>query len=235
MRPERGVLLPVLLIVVLMVMLVTGTALAKEPQSVESRLLNLIKEVYSPGEDIYVKFLNVPAYLKEDSRIRNMSFVKVPEASGDGICSVDIEEKSGRDRTIQIAFKVLLKKKLFVLKEDMKRGDTLGSAMIAVRETYLNGSTIGFPRSAEEISGRRLKKDQTAGTIITTQMVEEAIQVQRGEIVTLVADNRRLMVQAKGRTMERGKIGDTIRVKNLTSGKEVSGKLTGGDTVTVTF
>jgi flagella basal body P-ring formation protein FlgA len=43
-----------------------------------------------------------------------------------------------------------------------------------------------------------------------------------------------LVVQGKGTALEKGKVGDLVRVKSP-SGKEVIGKVTGNDTVAVEF
>ena len=72
-------------------------------------------------------------------------------------------------------------------------------------------------------------------TIITYQFLENPVVVQRGEIVNIVAENKAIIVQTKGKTMSKGRMGDLIRVQNITSGKEVQGRVTASNTVTVEF
>ncbi len=203
--------------------------------TVETSLIKAIKEICYEGDDVYVKFINLPVQLKEHLKVKNINFLKIPDAAGDGLCSVEIEERSGRDKAIQVAFKVSAKRKLFILKEDMKKGDSVRAADIVVKEAFLNNGVSGYPKSIEDVDGKRLKKDLKAGTSLTTTVLEEPVLVQRGDVVNLVVENRKLTVQTQGRALDRGRLGDTVRVKNISSGKEVVGKLTTSNTVTISF
>ena len=42
--------------------------------------------------------------------------------------------------------------------------------------------------------GKVLKKDVPTNTIMTNQMLEEPVAVQRGEIVNIVAENKKLLI-----------------------------------------
>jgi flagella basal body P-ring formation protein FlgA len=39
----------------------------------------------------------------------------------------------------------------------------------------------------------------------------------------------------KGKTIDKGKIGDTVRVKNISSGKEILGRVAAHNTVAIDF
>jgi flagella basal body P-ring formation protein FlgA len=70
--------------------------------------------------------------------------------------------------------------------------------------------------------------------VITLKVLEDPTAIQKGEVVNITAQNRRLLVQGKGTALEKGKMGDVVRVKS-TSGKEIAGKVTGSNTVSVEF
>jgi flagellar basal body P-ring formation protein FlgA len=222
------------LLLVVSAILFLGTTYAfGEGTTVESSLIKAIKEVCYGDDDIYVKFINLPVQLKERLKVKNINFLKIPDATGDGVCSVEVEEKNGRDRAIQVASKVSAKRRLFILKEDMKKGDLVRASDVVVREAYLNGGAAGYPRSLEDVEGKVLKKDLKTGTSLGTAVLEEPVVLKKGDVVNLVVENRRLTIQTQGRALDRGKIGDTVRVKNISSGKEVVGRLTTSNTVTV--
>jgi flagellar basal body P-ring formation protein FlgA len=227
--------LPCSIVLLLVFLLGTPWAFAEGVPTIEAQMVKAIREVCYEGDDIYVKFVNLPVQLRERLKVKNINFLKIPDATGDGLCSVEIEEKNGRDKAVQVAFRVSAKRKLFILKEDMKKGDSVRSSDIVERETYFNNGGGGYPKSLEDVLDKRIKKDLKAGTTLTASVLEEPMLVQRGDVVNIVVQSRRLTVQTQGRALDRGKIGDTVRAKNISSGKEVVGKLTAGNTITVSF
>jgi len=65
-------------------------------------------------------------------------------------------------------------------------------------------------------------------------MLEEQLVLAKGEIVNMTLESKKLLVQAKGVALEKGKMGDTVRVRSA-SGKEVIGKVTGSNSISVEF
>jgi flagellar basal body P-ring formation protein FlgA len=201
---------------------------------IERRLINFIQAFYGEESAIQVRFQNVSESMKARTKVKNINFSKVPDAQGDGICLVEFDARDVRERSAYVPFKVFKKKQLFVLKEGGKAGDPITRADVIEKETYLAGATA-YPASRDDVIGKRLRKDAPAGTVLTPQLLEDRVLVQRGEIVSIVAENGRLVIQVSGKAMDKGRMGETIRVKNLTSGKEVYGKVTGSNVVSVEF
>jgi flagella basal body P-ring formation protein FlgA len=104
-----------------------------------------------------------------------------------------------------------------------------------VRDTYLNGGGTLYPSDLDNVIGKRLKRDMPSGAVVTNQALEDRPILKKGDLVTILAENGRLVVRAKGTTMEKGKVGDTIRVKNVSSGREVMGKVLNSSTIAVHF
>ncbi|MCX5813486.1 MAG: flagellar basal body P-ring formation chaperone FlgA [Proteobacteria bacterium] len=207
---------------------------ATESSMVELKLKDFIRKFYSEREDIYIKLNPLPSSLQDKHRVKHIDFVRIPDLNGDGLCLVEIDEKNGRTRNLYVSFKVSNKKKMFILKQNTKRGDVVRPDDISVKETYMNGNSgADYPSRMEDVVGKALKRDMPAGTVITCQSLEDSFVIQRGDTVNIVAENKKLLLQAKGRTLERGKIGDIIRVKNLTSDKEIVGRVAGSSTVKV--
>jgi flagella basal body P-ring formation protein FlgA len=206
---------------------------ASETSNIEVKLKDFIRKFYSEREDIYIKLNHIPDSLKDKSRVKHINFAKIPDSNGDGMCLVEVDEKNGRTKNVYVSFKVTNKKKMFILKQSAKKGDILRSYDVFVKEVYMNGNGADYPLRMEDVAGKALKRDIPAGTVIASHVLEDSFVVQRGDTVNIVAENKKLLVQAKGRTLERGKMGDTIRVKNLTSNKEVVGRVAGSSTVKI--
>lgn len=212
---------------------VGGHAAGESPA--EARIVKFIKGIYPGGDAVQVRLNSLPSQLREKVRIVNMNFVRIPDVGGDGICAVEIESAPGRTRTVQVPFKIFTKRELFVLKQAAQKGDAISARDIHVRVTYMNGKGTGYPQSAEDIIGKVFKRDVPANTLITDQLLEDRVVMKRGEVVTIIAESDRLVVRAKGKTVDKGRIGETIRVKNLASGKELMAKVVSGSAVKVEF
>ena len=223
------------LILTIFSLAVLPESFAAADSSTEARIIRFVKEIYSNGDDVRVKLNSLPVQLREKVRVRGINFVKVPDVNGDGICAVEIENPAGRSRTVQVPFRIFTKRQLFVLKQGGQKGDTIGKNDIYVRDTFMNGKGSNYPNSAEDVVGKVLKRDVPANTVITGRYLEDQVVVKRGDMVTIVAENNRMVVQAKGKTIDRGRMGDMVRVKNIASGKELMAKVTGSNTVKVEF
>lgn len=212
-----------------------GPVHATAESGLESRIIRFIKEIYPDGNSVRVKLNAVPAGLKENTKVVNVSFIRVPDVNGDGICSVDVRSPAGRTQTVHVPFRVYSRRGLFVLKQAGQKGDLIKEKDIAIRETFMNGRLAGYPASAEDVIGKALRRDVPANTVITDQVLENQVVMRRGDIVTIIAESNKLVVRAKGRTVDQGRIGDAIRVKNIASGKELTAKVISSDVVRVEF
>lgn len=201
----------------------------------EGRLVQMLTEHYGSSEDIQVKIDSLPQKLRQGSSIRNVNLLKVPEPGGSGMAIVDFKSPDGKQGSAYVPFKVFGKKKLLYVKRAMQKGVQLSREDLGVRETLITGRGTLYPGAMEEVTGRTLTRAVSAGTVITYQMIDSQQGVKRGEIVTIVCDNQRLMIRARGKAMENGKRGDVIRVRNIPSDREVAGRVMDSSTVAVEF
>jgi flagella basal body P-ring formation protein FlgA len=215
----------------------TGMDAYSQDQSfIEAKIGDFIRKIYNDDDDLQIKFGNMPAPLRGRPNVKNINFAKAPDAKGDGVCLVEfVDDKNNRDRSVYVSFRAIKKTKVFILTHSGKKNDVLRPESVTTKETLFNEKKPGYPSRLEDIVGRTLKKDVTAGTVITYSMLDDPVVIQKGEIVNIVAENKKLMVQAKGKAMEKGRVGDSIRVKNTLSEKEIFGKVVDDNTILVKF
>jgi len=199
----------------------------------EGEIKDFIKQIYA-GNEIQIVFAQLPAVLKSNVGLRDISFAKVPDPTGDGVCLVGIEGKNGTESSVYVPFKVLVKRTLYMAKRDIGKGEAIHLIDLAVKETYLNGSGGAYPETIEAVLNKTAKKEIHAGEVITKQLLEDQLAVRKGETVSMTVENENLLIQAKGVALEKGRIGDIVRVKSA-SGKEVMGRVSGDDSVVVEF
>ncbi|TBV79163.1 MAG: flagellar basal body P-ring formation protein FlgA [Desulfobulbaceae bacterium] len=75
--------------------------------------------------------------------------------------------------------------------------------------------------SPEVAIGMQLRTTLQAGAIIYQHLLESPTLVRRGDRVTIIARNHRIMVNAPGEVREAGAKGDLIKVRNLMSRRAV--------------
>ena len=88
----------------------------------------------------------------------------------------------------------------------------------------------------EQVEGMVAEQAILAGQPIKPNQIAQPILVKRGDRVTLVAEKGRLSVTANGVIKDqKGALGDQVKVLNLTTKREVYGRLVNANTVKVTF
>lgn len=77
----------------------------------------------------------------------------------------------------------------------------------------------------EEVIGKELKTSLRPGEVIRRSYLNEPLVIKRNQEVLIVAKSRNLLVKAKGKALQEGRLGDRIRVKNISSKKEIWGRV----------
>ncbi len=211
-----------------------GVCFGQETATVEKRLTELLKEAYG-SQDMQVKLDGIPPLLKQDIKVRSVNVYTMPEVGGKGLAVMEFEGKDGKLRISYIPFRVYEKKKLFYMKRALPKGSPISTDDLGTKETYVSDNDLIYPNDLHDVAGKVLKRDIAPGMVLTTLILESPQVIHRGEIVTLVVENKQLLVSTKGKAQEPGKVGEKIRVKNLTTDRELIGKVANDGTVMVEF
>lgn len=93
----------------------------------------------------------------------------------------------------------------------------------------------GALREVREAIGKEATRMVVQGDALTTSSVAPPRVVRRGAVVTLLVEGRGFRVVARGIAAEDGAVGDTIRVVNQTSHREMAGRVEDDRTVRIRF
>ena len=85
----------------------------------------------------------------------------------------------------------------------------------------------------EDIIGKRARRSLAGNAPLSTQDVTTVAVVHRGDMVHIVLESPLLKVSTPGEALEAGKPGDTIRVKNISSNREVRAQVIDKQTVRI--
>jgi flagella basal body P-ring formation protein FlgA len=218
----------------ILILLCAVVSFSQETSSIEKRLTDLLKETYGkPG--MQVKLESIPAHLKQQIKIKSVNLNKVPDVGGKGLAVVEFEGEDGKPRASYVPFRIYERKRLFYAKRVLSKGSLIAAEDLGSKETYIGENELIYPKDLQDVVGKVLKKDLAAGAIFTNQVLESPQVIRRGELVTIIGESQQLFVRAKGRAEEPGKLGERIRVKNLSSGREIVGTVAENRMVVVEF
>ena len=88
---------------------------------------------------------------------------------------------------------------------------------------------------AEDVVGKRAKRSLQPNAAIRPTEIEDRPLVQKGETVLILIEAGGLKVTAMGQALEQGLRGETIRIKNITSERELRAVVLDAKTVRVPF
>jgi len=143
--------------------------------------------------------------------------------------NVDGEDKE----KLFLRTKVSVFDRIVVARHRLKRGDLIleTEATIEVRDTAaLSSSAI---KDINSVLGKEAKTFIPQGNPIYDWMIRERPLVKKNEKVKIAANATNVIVVAGGLSLEDGAFGQSIKVKNLSSGKELVAVVTGTGEVTV--
>jgi flagellar basal body P-ring formation protein FlgA len=105
----------------------------------------------------------------------------------------------------------------------LPRGHVLSAADLSVVVSDVSALPPGYAREASALIGRRTSRPVTAGAVLGGGIMVLEPTVRRGQAVTLVAQARGLSIRAQGVAVTAGGVDERIRIKNLSSGREIEG------------
>ena len=91
----------------------------------------------------------------------------------------------------------------------------------------------GYFTDPKQVAGSISRRSLKPGTTITPSMIEQPVLIKRGQTITLRASNPAVTVEMAGEAMRKGRAGESIKVRNISSGKIVHGKVISSELVQI--
>jgi flagella basal body P-ring formation protein FlgA len=138
-------------------------------------------------------------------------------------------------RNVPVSGKVTLRQAV------VRAARKIGSGQVVSREDVqlVHEQSVQLQRDVltvlEDAIGKKAVRSIQAGQPIGAQMLEDPPVVKKGNRVLIVAANDLIRVSTSGKAVEDGRMGEEVRVVNLSSGKEIYATVTGPGTVEVSF
>jgi flagella basal body P-ring formation protein FlgA len=198
---------------------------SRRVQTVPSELLRFEidnwLQLHAPGSGAYI-LEHVQASLPSNLPTGKLEFgiysVATSLQPGRNILRVDAFVDSVKKRSFSVSINLVLEIKAARTRRNIKRGET-------IRKEDLSWETIRVDRRTsplalpEQLVGSQARIMIPAGTVLDMRKIEKIPMVSRNQFVYVTAHNGGLSVRMQAKSVDRGGIGDVIRLKNMDSGK----------------
>lgn len=120
-----------------------------------------------------------------------------------------------------------------VLKNTLKNGDIISALDIDWMDLPHTKVASGTVLEESDLVNMTPRRISSAGKPININELEQPKMVDRGDDITLVFANGPMVLSVKGRSLQAGAMGDTVRVSNTDSNKNLTGIVTAHREVTI--
>lgn len=150
-----------------------------------------------------------------------------------GAVTVKVACEKGTSWTIYVQSEVERFGSVMVAKRGLHRGDIISREDIEPRRVSLGMVRGGYITKIENILDWEVKRTISIGKIVDPNSIRRQLLVKRGDIVVIIAKNRKFEVKMSGVAKSSGAKGDTVKVINQSSKKVVEGVVIGPGVVRV--
>lgn len=122
-----------------------------------------------------------------------------------------------------------------VARQAIAKGETISAAMLTTRETAMQQNKLGFVTDAADVLGMQAKRRINAGQPVSRHLLAAQLLVEKGHEVIIQVQKAGFTASTKGVALADGRLGERIKVRNLSSGKELDAEVIASATVQTFF
>lgn len=121
------------------------------------------------------------------------------------------------------------------VRRNMKRRDTVTKDDVYLARKNISRLPKNIFSDVNRVIGLRLKNNIKAETCLKDWMLEKNPAVEKGDMVTIIAESDFIKIAAPGVVLAKGYLGEVVRVQNSMSKKSIYAKVINDSTVMVDF
>ena len=117
----------------------------------------------------------------------------------------------------------------------LKRGQIITVGAVYLVRKNISYLSQKYATDIDQVVGYRIKNHIKAGGYIQRRMLKKPPVIEKGALVTILAESRYIKVTAPGKILSNADLGQFVKVRNLVSKKEIYAKVINNSTVRVDF
>ncbi len=189
-----------------------------------------------PAEDlVLVRFVAEPEELNLPDNVREVvKFRQIPRV-GSNTLLVDYYQGKRLAARVRLLGYIEAMLPVLVLKRPLSRHQIIRAEDLIFERRPLSRLPKDVLTKAREAVGLRTRVSLRAGQVLRRSALEVPPVIKRGKLVRILAEGPGFMVSAVGEARQDGRPGEIIRVRNLTSKREIFARVIDAQTVKVTY
>jgi flagellar basal body P-ring formation protein FlgA len=142
----------------------------------------------------------------------------------------------GRDvQKVRLQARVEIYGPVLAAKNQLKRNQDIGEKDVEMVRKNLSLLPPDVLTDPQEVQGKRMALTVNSQEVLRASMVEIPPLIKKGDRVILIVDNEYFKITTFGEAKEDGRKGERVKLMNISSQKEVSGRVLNAQTVQVDF
>jgi flagella basal body P-ring formation protein FlgA len=139
----------------------------------------------------------------------------------------------GREKTLRVSGRAHRTVEVPVLTRNLRRDEVIGADDVDWRSMRVAALSAGVVTEPGGLVGQAAQRALRAGEPVRARDLAEPSLVEKGQMVTMVLETPLMTLTAKGRALEDGPLGASVRIQNLRSNKTILGRVTADRQVSI--
>ncbi len=198
------------------------------PEQITSSVIDFVRRHY-PIKDAQftIRVIQKPKPLTVTTghlRLSPHTKMSIPRY-GRSTITVDVLLGENRLRTVQVPVEIHLYNDVWVAKKPIRRGSPLQSLDFK-KLSQDAASIVGEPlTSIDQLHNYRARQDMPTGSILTTRRVERIPIIERGKLVQVEIQIRRVCLRFLGKALNSAGYGEMVEFLNGSTGKRIKAQV----------
>lgn len=214
-----------------------AAAVDREQEVREAVLAFISARTSGMGWDVRLRKMSVSETLKLPEGKIEYDVAAPQQWGGWGTVNISVLARKHDEvlRNIPVRIEVEALADMVVALHQVEHGELVSAADVVLQKREITQNTHLSARTTDEVIGKKARITLRGNQPVRADQVEKVPLVKSGQLVTIVAENEVLKISVSGKARSSGAEGDTIRVQNLTSLKEIPARVINATTVQVAF
>lgn len=143
----------------------------------------------------------------------------------------DLRCESPMEWELSVTVKADVVMPVVVARQAVERGTALEGALVVLKKRNISHLQQRFFTEIDRVNGLSTRRRLRESQVIAPADIEQPVMVERGQQVTVIAQLSSSEVRMVGEAQKRGRKDEVISIKNLTSQRLFSARVTGPATV----
>jgi len=203
--------------------------------SIQEAIKDFVTQQDVPLENIVVTLTSAKKQLNLSQCTTPLHIAMAPGAKQIGRTTVSVSCLSARPWKVNIAVHIDGKIDVLVARHPIAHRNMIEENDLEFASRLYSQLNRGYYVSMDRLQNMEARRNIRPGQAINANLIKAQKLVNRGQYITIIAQNGSLNLRVKGKALMDGLQGQTIKVKNLSSKKLIFAEVISAGTVKVHF